>query len=108
MTIFSDEYHLPYCSQGNKSRGPSQGVLTISDILTKKPMRRHALCTNSPGRVENEKGRHRATSQRPHQDSNLGLCLRRATLYPLSYGDIVHRNCTTGRYDVKVGGAGSG
>lgn len=31
--------------------------------------------------------------QYPQQESNLCLCLRRATLYPLSYGGIPEDQC---------------
>ncbi len=36
----------------------------------------------------------------PQQDSNLRLCLRRATLYPLSYGGVC-LHCTTVQGGVK-------
>ncbi len=41
-----------------------------------------------------------ATGWCPQQDSNLRLCLRRATLYPLSYGGV-YEHCTTVQGGVK-------
>ena len=78
-------------------------MVCTSFLLEEPPGRRAALRFLPPvTQPDNKKTALMRGLVYPYQDSNLGLCLRRAALYPLSYRDMRTENCTTRLRIVKM------